>query len=369
MEPRKRHEGEEIMKLVYAAALVAALAPWSVPVAAPAAASDALLYASSSNNGLCGVNVFDQSEPTHAAVRTLAGLSACSRGMAVDAHGSLYVTQLDPNEPVLVFKAGASKPSLILTNTQSSSIPLATATDVAVASDGTVYVLLTIGDPEQNNLGVLVYAAGKKAPSKFLQYTTSMGDAMCQPTGIAVDAKKDVYMSCNALSNPNNSLDDGFEMTGGVVEFAAGGTTATQVITDAAAEWGPYAKSELGFCGQASGVQVDSKGNILVLTSSCYESGAATPANAVFVYAPGDIARPSRVIPIGGTAATITSNAVLRLDASEKYFFVNNTFNSTAGTLIRKFSYPAGKLIATFDKNGSGGGIGFAVSPSAPLAP
>jgi hypothetical protein len=356
------------MKVVYAAALVAALASWAVPAVTPAAASDALLYASSSSGGLCGVNVFDQSQPAQGPVRTLAGLSACSRGMAVDAHGNLYVTQLDPNQPVLIFKSGASKPSLILTNTQAGSIPLATATDVAVASDGTVYVLLTIGDPQQNNLGILVYAAGKKVPSKFLQYNTSMGDALCTPTGIAVDAKKDVYISCDALTNPNNYLDDGFAMSGGVIEFAANATTGTQVITNVAAEWGPYAKSELGFCGQASGIQIDSKGNILVLTGSCWEWGAATPANAVFVYAPGDIARPSRIIPIGGTESTISSNAVLRLDATEKYFFVNNTSSAADGILIRKYTYPDGKPIATFDKNGSGGAA-FAVSPSAPLAP
>jgi hypothetical protein len=334
-------------------------------------APESLLYTSGydSATGLNVVQVYDESEPSKGPIRTLEGLTASSNGMAVDAAGNLYVSQTDPNQPVVIFKPGHTRPSLTLSNPlatqQMTTNPMGAPTDVAVGADGTIYVstscvlVHTVGGAlgaAGPNCGILIYRKGKTVPSALLTdhglYPGSGPKAVYSLCGgftsVAVDAKEDVYSTCN----------------GGVIEFSAGSSKAVNTGMVAAAEWPVYNKEQPpdpGFDGGAFDVQIDSKGNIVALAGRL--SG-----DALFVYAPG-ADRPSQIIPLHPLQSAqdyMRNRTSIRFDATMTHIFVNNWTGSSVA--VDEYTYPGGQLVATFSKGMWKFG-GLAVSPPAPAQP
>jgi hypothetical protein len=335
------------------------------------AAPKALLYGSGydSATGLNVVEAYDVTQASKGPIRTLTGLTAPSMGLASDAAGNLYASQADPNQPVVMFEPGKTTPSATFSNPLDQNEignPMGGPTDVAVGADGTVYVstqcvhVYTVGGAlgaAGPNCGVLVYRKGKTKPSTLLTdnavYPGSNANekySVCGAFwGVAVDAKGDVYSTCNA----------------GVIEFAAGSSKAVDTGITAAAEWRPVYNNNQppvpGFGGSAWDIQIDSKGNLVVLAG--LYSG-----DAIFTYAPG-ADRPSNVIPLHSlqsvAAYESASTMRIRFDAAMTHIFVNHTIGSNLS--VDEYTYPGGKLVATFDKGVLGGGM--AISPPPPPQP
>jgi hypothetical protein len=314
------------------------------------ASSNELLYVQTQTDGLQVIKVYDASDLTAAPTQTLKGISAMSTGMMADDAGNLYVSQSDINQPAVIFKPGHTLPSTVLTNPSwpasefHSSIPM----DIAVGADKSVYVAIG-GTPS----GILVYAPGKTTPKKFLQFASPVGSPWCSATGISVDAKNDVYMSCNGYVTATAV---GSAQTGRVIEFRNASAPGIDMgITVAAV----VRESALGFNGFSKDIQVDAKGNILVLLQSPGQ------VNAVFVYPRGGNARrPNRVIDLGSRAASAAdyTSTSLRLDATNTHLFVLSGSGAVSGgSKIAEYTYPGGKLVATFMGTPS---YAFAVSPS-----
>jgi hypothetical protein len=104
-------------------------------------------------------------------------------GVAVDKHGTLYVTN-EGNGTVTVYPKGHSSPSLTISSGLSSPY------GIAVDSQGNVFV---------SNLGtnnITAYAAGSSSP-----YETIGFNAYGQAVGVGVDGKDNVWVACDTSNS------------------------------------------------------------------------------------------------------------------------------------------------------------------------
>jgi hypothetical protein len=343
------------MSVLRMAPVAAVLVLVALVVSVPGVASEKnLLYVQSAVNGLEVIKVYDVNDPGQQPVQTLEGITSWSSGMIADKAGNLYVSQGNISEPVVIFKAGRHLPSTVLSNpgwTQSADNP-SQPIDVAVGKDGSVYVAVAGG----HRSGILVYSPGSKTPKTILQYNSPAGTPFCIPTGVTVDVKSNVYMGCGGYTVPNTF---GSSQTGHVIEFPAGSASGVDTGITVAAEVPRERSSALGFEGYTNDVQIDSKGNILVLF------GGAAQASAVFVYPPGGSRRPSRIISLGSQNASASGgySFTFRLDATDTHFFVGRAYEQASqGGEVEEYTYPGGQIVGTFKVATSP--LGIAVGPA-----
>jgi len=165
-------------------------------------------------------------------------------GIGVDSHGDLYVANSGA-ENVLVYAKGSTSP----TNTLSD--PDKFPDDVAIGSDGTVYVSNGFG-PMGASGNVAVYSAGATSPTQYL-YSRDFLHVI----GVALDKAGDLFVSCNATPGGG----------GTVVEFPAASTKGKQTHIS---------------LGSAGGVGFDSAGHLLAIDQqtpslNVYEVGKKKP--------------------------------------------------------------------------------------------
>jgi WD40 repeat protein len=197
--------------------------------AAPAVARDTggLIYASSYGGN--SVNFYDKGTgPNNPVAGSLSGSLSNPWGMAVDKSGDLYVANAE-DENVLVYAKGSTSPTSTLADT--SKFPC----DVAIGSDGTVYVANGSG-PIGADGDIVIYKSGATQP-----YQTLANGHFLHVAGVALDKSGNVFASYNGQA-------DG---TGGVVEFHAPKFTNTTNM-----------HVKLGYAG---GVGFDAKGHLLVI--------------------------------------------------------------------------------------------------------
>lgn len=103
--------------------------------------------------------------------------------VAVDAHGTLYVTN-DGNNTVTVYPKGHSSPSLTISSGLNGPY------GIGVDSKGNVFVS-NIGN--FSDYTVTAYAAGQTSPFETIAFS-SFG----QPVGIGVDASDNVWVACDS---------------------------------------------------------------------------------------------------------------------------------------------------------------------------
>jgi NHL repeat len=203
-----------------------------------------LIYASSFGGDT--VDYYDKGTgPNNPVAGSLSGSLSNPWGMAVDKSGDLYVANSE-DQNVLVYAKGSTAPTSTLTD--SDKFPC----DVAIGSDGTVYVANGSG-PIGADGNVVIYKSGATQPTQTLN-----NGHFFHVAGVALDKNGDVFVSYNGQA-------DG---TGGVVEFHApkfANTTNMHV--------------KLGYAG---GVGFDAKGHLLVIdqegpTLNVYNVGKRKP--------------------------------------------------------------------------------------------
>ena len=190
----------------------------------------------------------------------------------VDKDGSIYATNIG-NSTVTAYKAGATTPFLTLSNGVNGP------TGLTVDAAGTVYVANVDGDT------ITEYPKGKTSPSITIDASAEY---------LATDAKDNLY----AAEYPN------------VEEYAKGSTTGTS----------------LGLSiGSPGALEVDSKGNLIVLDESTDDLD----------YFPAGKTSPSKEIAIGGFPFGIA------LSKNNKQIYISNLEGSNF--LVQSLAYPNGK--------------------------
>jgi hypothetical protein len=145
---------------------------------------------------------------------------------------------------VLVYAAGSTSPTATLDD------PNKFPADVAIGSDGTVYVANGSG-PIGASGNVAIYAAGSTSPKATLS-----DKHFYHVSGVALDKHGNLFVSCNAGQGINS---------GTVVEFKAGTTKGIET------------RIVLGFAG---GVGFDRNGHLLAIDEERRVSTSITPARA-----------------------------------------------------------------------------------------
>jgi hypothetical protein len=182
--------------------------------------------------------------PNNPVAGKLSGSLANPQGMAVDKAGNLYVSNGNDTN-VLIYPSGARRPSSTLTD------PNEFPDDVAIGSDGTVYVA-NIFAPVGNPGSISVYAPGASSPTNVLN-----DSAFVEVVGVALDKAGNVFVS----------YDQTYGAHGTVVEFPAG--SSNPVATKIAV-------------GAAGGIGFDQAGHMLLVDQvapslNIYEAGKSKP--------------------------------------------------------------------------------------------
>jgi sugar lactone lactonase YvrE len=240
------------------------------------------------------------------------GLSAPT-GMAADAAGNVYVcNNAGMKAPgkgtwtVTVYRRAAKKAFLTYTDGVWSPV------DVAVASDGTVYVA-------NYSSAVTVYPPGSVHPSRTL--TGPSGGA---PLGLALDAAGNLFVSYVNLSGG-----------GSVYEYLAGQSTG----------------SNLGivFAGSPHGLAIDPRGNLVVAVSK-----APSPGSLIEIFPPGKT-QPKKTIK--GTFQPF----MLALGKSGRALFVADYGSGNGDGGVFEFAYPSGRLIVKDAQGPAASAYGLAI--------
>jgi len=212
----------------------------SVPAGAPAK-RQLLLYAGGPNQNVVGVYpARSYNPPPQLEIRS--GLNVPT-GIAVDASGNVYVCNNAgtdaPVEPmgkgtwtVSVYHRGQTTPF------ESYTTGVWNPVDVAVASDGTVYIA-------NYSSAVTVYPAGSLQPSMSLA-----GPSGESPLGVALDGSRNVYVS---YVNPSRG--------GSIYKYAPGQSSGSDL--------------GIAFSGSPHGLAIDRGGNLLVAVSTAPSPGSS----------------------------------------------------------------------------------------------
>lgn len=275
----------------------------------------AILYSGGPQQNAVGVYPGHASDPLPRSEIT-SGLNAPT-GIAVDASGNVYICNNagvangrrrngKGTWTVTVYQRGRKTPFRTYTDGVWSPV------DVAVASDGTVFIA-------NYSSAVTVYAPGSTNMSRSL--VGPQGEA---PIGIAFDAVGNTYVSYVRPSGGGN-----------VYEYAPGQDTG----------------SDLGivFANSPHGIAFDHGGNLLVAVSAAPNSGSQ-----IEVFAPGST-QPKRTI------AGPFQPFMLALSADGRRLFVADFGSGNGDGGVFKFAYPSGRLLSKYTNGPAGSAYGVAV--------
>jgi streptogramin lyase len=284
------------MTCLTCARLALVLAAISFVAQRAAAATSPLLYASAIDS----VDVFAQ-DPRYAlpvAQLTAASGASAPAGLTVDPNGDVWVTNSGYNtgtaNGILEYLPGASEPSFEITES-----PQVAPTNVAVGSDGVVYVV-NYGGGNVNNYSIAAFAPGKQMPFERLS-------GLGYIAGIAVDKQNDLYVA----HSPANSN------YGRIARFKPQHTQG----------------EDLGIKQGYGAVLIDPHGDIVALDQS---------ARTVNVYAPGTT-KPERSFRVN---ALLFAAGSIALDGAGARLYVAVGGGFCCGPSgIYVFDYPTGRQI------------------------
>jgi sugar lactone lactonase YvrE len=249
------------------------------------------------------------------------GAIAYPNNITTDRKGNLWIANWQGSN-VLAYPPGATSPSITLNDSGYC------AADVAVGPNGKVYVANAEVCPGSSGSGnIVIYAKGSTTPQKTLA-DPSFGN----PTGIAVDAHRNIFVTNNKAGNAI------------VGEFKAGSNGSYTYATLVSA---PNSVLE--------GIVIDKAGNLIV-------------ANAFFPTLPGvNVYSPPNwdlTNQFGESGAFLVGLAFVR---DESKIFVTD-LEGNGGPAVYEYAYPTGKQLAEITA-GLNGPVGVAVAPDAPLGP
>ena len=243
-------------------------------------------------------------------------------GMAVDGAGNVYVCNNAGSSPngragkgkgiwrVNVYKRGQTTPFRYYVDGVWNPV------DIAIASDGTVYIANYSG-------AVTVYQ-----PNAMHVSRTLVGPPGQAPLGIAFDAAGNTFVSYVLPSGG-----------GSIYEYAPGQNTGSDV--------------GISFSGSPHGLAVDSDGNLVVAVSN-----APNPGSAILVFAPG------------GKQPKMTLTGpfqpfMLAFSRNGRRLFVADygSGNKDGGVFV--YSYPGGTLLFKDTQGTAADAYGVAVDPRA----
>jgi DNA-binding beta-propeller fold protein YncE len=240
-------------------------------------------------------------------------------GMAVDTAHVLYVANNTDNIDtshakdvpyfVTVFDPGSGYPK------GAYSQDLRHPTDVAIGSDGTVYVA-SFADGY-----ITEYPAGSMLPSQH--FLPPSGSAFA----VALDSQNNLYVACTIAN--------------AVFEFAPGSTRGTNL--------------GLVLSGEPHGMAIDRRGNLLVAVSAAPNSGSV-----VDVFPKGKT-RPS--VQFGG----VFQPFMIDLDRGEHNLYVADYGSGNHDGAVFEFSYPVGTIVNKYTQGAASAAYGVAVNPPAPF--
>jgi hypothetical protein len=206
--------------------------------------------------------------PNNPVAGTLSGTFENPQGMDIDPAGNLYVSNGNASE-VLVYPPGASSPTTTLTD------PVGFPVDVAIGSDGTVYVAY-VWSSRGNPGSVAVYAPGATTPTSVLRY-----QGFVQVAGVALDRSGNVFVS----------YDQSNGKFGTVAEFPAG--SSNPVATNISV-------------GAVGGIGFDKAGHMLLVDQEAPSLNVYTPARQR--PSPSSRCRACRsIFPLGNMGRTFSS--------------------------------------------------------------
>jgi len=226
-------------------------------------------------------------------------------GMTVDKSGNLYVANEGANN-VTVYPPGQTSPSITYTT------DLSTATDIAVANDGTVYISNFNG---LANGWVSVYPQGNT--SKEYRLSDFSGGA---PLSVALDSSQNLYVMYDLNGSGSSAVN----------EYAPGATTGTNL--------------NLTF-HYGAGIQVDKSGDILVVQQ--------IEPSEILEFPPGQT-QPSQEITLPSSGQPFN----FALSKSDKVLFAGDATHN----LEQSLKYPSGTFRYTM-ASGFQNPSGTAVSP------
>jgi hypothetical protein len=203
-------------------------APFSIAAATARDAASGVIYASSFGGNTVDY-YFKDTGPSYPVAGSLSGSLDNPWGMAVDKNDDVYVANAQ-DENVLIYAKGSTSPTGTLDD------PNKFPCDVAVGSDGTVYVANGSGTMFSSG-NVVIYAKGASEPTQTLN-----NKHFYHVAGLALDKAGDLFVSYNVF---------GPSKTGGVVEFKAPSFN--------------HAKDMHVKLGYAGGVGFDRAGHLLVV--------------------------------------------------------------------------------------------------------
>ncbi|MEO6990953.1 MAG: hypothetical protein ABI346_03290 [Candidatus Baltobacteraceae bacterium] len=265
---------------------------------------NALLYVA--NLGGNSVEIFQHHGANQTPMGTITNGINFPAGMTIDNKGNLYVVNEGANN-VTVYPRGQISPSLTYTT------DLSTATDVAVAHDGTVYISNFNG---LANGWVSVYPQGNT--SNEYRISDFNGGA---PLGVALDSSGNLYVQYDLNGSGNDAVN----------EYAPGSTTGTNL----------HLVYKFG-----GSVRVDGTGDILVAQQ--------VQPSAILVFPPGATqASQSITFPDNGQPFALAVNR-----KNMALFAGDSTSNTEA-----EFAYPSGTYRYAV-AGGFNNPSGVAVSPS-----
>lgn len=209
----------------------------------PAGESRLVFSSSSSNNTV--QYYLKGTGPNNPVAGSLSGTFSSPEGIGIGSGGDIYVANTGAKD-VLVYPAGSTYPTSTLDD------PNEFPADVAVGSDGTVFVANVFG-PMGIPGDVTVYAPKSDEPTKTLKDACFL-----HVMGVALDRHGNLFVSCNARPG------SGF---GSVIEFKAGSTKGTPTHIKLANAGG------VGFDGAGHLLVIDSQGPTL----NVYNVGSPRP--------------------------------------------------------------------------------------------
>lgn len=201
------------------------------------------------------------------------------KGVAVDSSGNVYIADQQNNEVERVTPGGQLT---IIAGTGTSGAPttgpaasseLSHPTGVAVDANKNVYIADTgNNDVEEVSGGTLRVIAGQGPGGGGLPTAgTATASALNVPQGVAVDGSGDVYIADTA----NNDVE---EIAGGQLTIVAGSSLGTQGTPTA----GPAANSDLN---HPTGLAVDGNGNLYIADTGNDEIEKVTEGGTLSVFA------------------------------------------------------------------------------------